>query len=76
LFEPVLILAQARRNKKPGGEVANPHAGFLNFNLVSSLTDRGDKPRGSHTIQFCQVRTAPHDRPLFRVDKPPGSLAG
>ena len=26
---------QLRRNKKPGGEVANPHAGFLNINLVS-----------------------------------------
>ncbi len=27
---------QHRRNKKPGSEVANPHAGFLNINLVSS----------------------------------------
>jgi hypothetical protein len=27
------------RNKKPGGEVANPHAGFLNINLVSSLRE-------------------------------------
>jgi 4-aminobutyrate aminotransferase-like enzyme len=24
-----------RRNKKPGSEVASPHAGFLNINLVS-----------------------------------------
>jgi len=31
------IVPFCRRNKKPGGEVANPHAGFLIFNLVSSL---------------------------------------
>jgi len=30
-----IIITLYRRNKKPGGEVANPHAGFLDFNLVS-----------------------------------------
>jgi len=31
-------ISQAQQ-KKPGGEVANPHAGFLNINLVSSLRE-------------------------------------
>ena len=32
---------QRRRNKKPGDEEANPHAGFLDINLVSPLLSPG-----------------------------------
>jgi hypothetical protein len=32
-------LRRQTKAKKPGGEVANPHAGFLNINLVSSLCE-------------------------------------
>lgn len=42
------------RNKKPGGEVANPHAGFLNINLVSWPSLRS-------TIQFPSVQDSPHN---------------
>ena len=46
------------RNKKPGGEVANPHAGFLNINLVSlvdlastdPISSDQDSPHNCHAV--------------------------
>jgi hypothetical protein len=41
--------------KKPGRKVANPYAGFLNINLVSSM--RLARP----PIQFPSVQDSPHN---------------
>jgi hypothetical protein len=57
--ERVNGLFDKRRIKNPGGEVANPHAGFLNINLVSPFDSCFDKLSTSSGSNFRQIKT-PH----------------